>query len=263
MSRQTVLAAERVARALRAAAAAPAAAQAARRALRRPTTPAASATSCRPARTGSTTRRSSPHSRPPARYPPHWTDQQPLYDGLIDGAPDADATRRSPNYYKDATFGVKAGDVESTIDPAPGRDDRARQRLRRPARLRRHARRRDVRRRLRRTPQDRLFLMDVLRHTGRRELSSFVGGSAGNRAMDRASGRSRPTPKPTCSRQFDHAPTSSTAPQGEQARQNDVDRPTSPASTPTSTTRCSNPTKLPGRVRGAGQAADSTGSRPT
>ena len=33
--------------------------------------------------------------------------------------------------------------------------------------------------------QDRLFLMDVLRHTGRAELSSFVGGSRSNREMDR------------------------------------------------------------------------------
>jgi len=33
--------------------------------------------------------------------------------------------------------------------------------------------------------EDRLFLMDVLRHTGRAELSSFAGGAEGNRAMDR------------------------------------------------------------------------------
>ena len=32
--------------------------------------------------------------------------------------------------------------------------------------------------------QDRLFFIDVLRHTGRAQLSSFIGGSPGNRAMD-------------------------------------------------------------------------------
>ena len=34
--------------------------------------------------------------------------------------------------------------------------------------------------------QDRLFLMDILRHTGRAQLSSFIGGSPSNRAMDHA-----------------------------------------------------------------------------
>ncbi len=32
--------------------------------------------------------------------------------------------------------------------------------------------------------EDRLFFMDILRHAGRARLSSFVGGAAGNRAMD-------------------------------------------------------------------------------
>jgi hypothetical protein len=32
--------------------------------------------------------------------------------------------------------------------------------------------------------EDRLFLMDVLRHTGRAQLSSFAGGAPGNRAQD-------------------------------------------------------------------------------
>jgi acyl-homoserine lactone acylase PvdQ len=34
--------------------------------------------------------------------------------------------------------------------------------------------------------EDRLFLMDVLRHTAEAKLSSFIGGSAGNQAMDAA-----------------------------------------------------------------------------
>ncbi len=54
-----------------------------------------------------------------------------------------------PKYFKDASFGVKQGDVERTYSPARRRDDRARQGLRRPAHLRHHPRRRDVRRRLR------------------------------------------------------------------------------------------------------------------
>ena len=43
-------------------------------------------------------------------------DQQPLYDGLIQGA-EGSPTRRSRDYYKDATFGVKPADVESTTKP--------------------------------------------------------------------------------------------------------------------------------------------------
>jgi hypothetical protein len=41
-------------------------------------------------------------------YPPHWVDQQPLYDDLLYAAPtltDADI----PSYFKDATFGSSRG----------------------------------------------------------------------------------------------------------------------------------------------------------
>src|SRR5690349_12326344 len=46
-------------------------------------------------------------------YPDHWMDQQPLYNGLIKGAPTL-TNAKVADFYKDATFGVKAGDVEST-----------------------------------------------------------------------------------------------------------------------------------------------------
>ena len=45
-------------------------------------------------------------------------DQQPLYDGLIQGA-EGLTNETIPDYYKDATFGVKPGDVESTTKPRP------------------------------------------------------------------------------------------------------------------------------------------------
>src|SRR4051794_1050071 len=114
--------------------------------------------------------------------PKHWDDQEPLYDGLLYASPsltEADV----PKYYKDATFGVKPDDVESTISPRAGVTI--------------------VRDKGYGVPhiygdsfenvefgagyaaaQDRLFLIDVLRHTGRATLSSFIGGSAGNRAQD-------------------------------------------------------------------------------
>jgi acyl-homoserine lactone acylase PvdQ len=108
-------------------------------------------------------------------YPPHWIDQQPLYENLLYASPTL-TNREIPKYYKDATFGVKPGDVESRITPKPGvtilRDkgygvphvygDT-------------HA---DVMFGAGyAAAADRLFLMDVLRHTGRGDLASFLGGS--------------------------------------------------------------------------------------
>jgi acyl-homoserine lactone acylase PvdQ len=40
--------------------------------------------------------------------------------------------------------------------------------------------------------RDRLFLMDLLRHVGRGELSSFAGGAAGNRALEQSVWRNSP-----------------------------------------------------------------------
>jgi acyl-homoserine lactone acylase PvdQ len=114
--------------------------------------------------------------------PAHWDDQEPLYDGLLYASPSLTADDL-PKYFKDATFGVKPEDVESTISPRSGvtivRDKQF-----------------GVPRIYGDTfedvefgagyaaAQDRLFLIDVLRHTGRAQLSSFIGGSAGNRAQD-------------------------------------------------------------------------------
>jgi acyl-homoserine lactone acylase PvdQ len=117
--------------------------------------------------------------------PPHWADQQPLYDGLIKAsAGPGFGMADVEDSFKDATFGVPAGKVESTETPRPGvtivrdseygiphvyGDTRA-----------------DVMFGAGYVnAEDRLFLMDVLRHTGRAQLSSFIGGSDSNRAMDR------------------------------------------------------------------------------
>jgi acyl-homoserine lactone acylase PvdQ len=135
--------------------------------------------------------------------PPHWADQQPLYDGLIRAEPTL-TNAGIPNYFKDATFGVPAGQVESTISPRPGvtivRDSKfgiphiygdTRTDAMFGAGYANAA--------------DRLFLMDVLRHTGRGELSSFVGGSPSNRAMDRAQWQFAPYTDADLQHQFDLA----------------------------------------------------------
>ncbi|HEU4600094.1 MAG TPA: penicillin acylase family protein, partial [Solirubrobacterales bacterium] len=111
----------------------------------------------------------------PGLLPPHYADQQPLYENLLYASPTL-TEAQIPSYYKDATFGVPAGEVESTVEPRPGAtivrdkafgiphiygDTRADTMF-----AAGYA-----------GAQDRLFLMDVLRHTGRAELASFLGGS--------------------------------------------------------------------------------------
>jgi len=107
--------------------------------------------------------------------PPHFADQQPLYENLLYGSPGL-TEEQIPNYFKDATFGIPAGQVASTESPRPGvtieRDSAF-----------------GVPRVYGDTradtmfgagyvgAADRLFLMDVLRHTGRADLASFLGGS--------------------------------------------------------------------------------------
>src|SRR3954451_6196158 len=53
--------------------------------------------------------------------------------------------------------------------------------------------------------QDRLFLMDVLRNTGPARLSSFAGGSAANRGMDRTQWELAPYTEGDLQRQVDQA----------------------------------------------------------
>jgi acyl-homoserine lactone acylase PvdQ len=134
--------------------------------------------------------------------PPHSADQQPLYENLVYGAPTL-TDGQIPSYFKDATFGVPAGEVESTIEPRPGVTI--------------------VRDKAYGIPhiygdtradtefgagyagaQDRLFLMDVLRHTGRAELASFLGGS--NAAADASQWQFAPYTEADLEKQLREAP---------------------------------------------------------
>jgi acyl-homoserine lactone acylase PvdQ len=134
--------------------------------------------------------------------PPHFADQQPLYENLIYGSP-ALTDAQVPTYFKDATFGVPAGEVESTITPRAGvtivrdsaygvphiyGDTRADTMF--GAGYAGAA--------------DRLFLMDVLRHTGRAELSSFLGGS--NAETDAAQWGFAPYTEADLEKQLEQAP---------------------------------------------------------
>ena len=133
--------------------------------------------------------------------PQHWADQEPLYDGLLYASPSMKLDDVA-KYFKDATFGVKPDDIASTESPRPGVTI--------------------IRDKAYGVPhiygdtfndvefgagyagaEDRLFLMDVLRHTGRAELSSFVGGAAGDRAQDAAQSAIAPYTEADLQKQID------------------------------------------------------------
>ncbi|TCM46968.1 penicillin acylase family protein [Kribbella sp. VKM Ac-2568] len=135
--------------------------------------------------------------------PPHFSDTVKPYErlvwnsqGITDDGLDA--------YFDDASFGVRPGDVASTIHP------RADVTI--------------VRDKSRGVPhitgtthegtmfgagyagaQDRLFVMDVFRHLGRGQLTPFAGGAAGNRAFEQEFWRTAPYTEAELQKQFDDA----------------------------------------------------------
>ncbi len=136
--------------------------------------------------------------------PPHFADQLPLYANLIHGSPTL-THEQIGEYFKDATFGVKEGDAEATVSPrsdvtivrdkgfgVPHVYGSTRAGVMFGAGYA--------------AAQDRLFLMDVLRHTARAELSSFAGGSAGDRAMDRTQWMIAPYTEADLESQLTNAP---------------------------------------------------------
>ncbi len=60
-----------------------------------------------------------PSSRCCGTYPPHATDQLSMYENLVYATPGLTAAQ-IPNYFKDASFGVQAGQVERTYSPRAG-----------------------------------------------------------------------------------------------------------------------------------------------
>ena len=112
--------------------------------------------------------------------PPHNNDQLGMYSSLTTAAPNI-ATSQIGDYFKDATFGVKPGDVASEESPEPGVTIVRDKQFGVPHIYG------DTRAELMfgigyATAEDRLFFIDVLRHAGEGDLASFAGGS--NVSMD-------------------------------------------------------------------------------
>ena len=133
--------------------------------------------------------------------PPHSDDQLRMYENLVYATPGLTAAQL-PEFFKDASFGVRPGDVERTYSP---RGDVTVQRDRGFGIPHVYGSTRAG------TmfgagyvgAEDRLFFMDVLRNVGRGTLSSFAGGAAGNRAMDEDIWSQAPYEEKDFQRQYD------------------------------------------------------------
>jgi acyl-homoserine lactone acylase PvdQ len=139
---------------------------------------------------------------PQHKIPPHFNDQLPLYQNLVYADPTLTPSQ-IPKYFKDATFGVKPHDVASVEHPESGltvvRDQwdvphvygQTRDQTEFGAGYA--------------AAEDRLFMIDVLRHYAEAKLSSFVGGSPSDRAMDEGQWEIAPYTQADLQWQLDHA----------------------------------------------------------
>jgi acyl-homoserine lactone acylase PvdQ len=140
--------------------------------------------------------------------PSSFEDQLPMYENLEYAAPTLTDGQVS-DYFKDATFGVEPQNIVGTESPEPGltivRDNY------------------DVPHVYGQTraetmfgagyagAEDRLFLMDVLRHYAEGQLASFAGGSRSNRQMDETQWSVAPYSEQDLQSQIDNAQTDCSA----------------------------------------------------
>src|SRR4051794_26113235 len=132
--------------------------------------------------------------------PAHNDDQLAMYRDLVYASPGlSPASLR--RYYKDSTFGVQKQDVERTYSPR-GDVTVVRDRFGVPHV---YGDTRDgamfglgyV------TAEDRLFFIDILRHVGRAQLASFVGGNPANVLLDREIWQTAPYAEEDLQKQVD------------------------------------------------------------
>jgi hypothetical protein len=116
-------------------------------------------------------------------FPPHFIDQLEMYDGLVHASPGLTEDRIF-EFFKDASFGVRENDVDRVYSPTAGvtvvRDASSGT-----PHIFGETRYATMFAQGYTAAEDRLFLMDALRHVGRARVSEFLGASPANQKMDR------------------------------------------------------------------------------
>jgi acyl-homoserine lactone acylase PvdQ len=117
-----------------------------------------------------------------AAYQPHEFDQLDMYADLVHNAPGLNESQLA-SFYKDASFGVPDGDIERVYSPIAGVTV-VRDKSFGVAHIFGQTRYATMYAQGYTAAEDRLFLMDVLRHLGRARLSELLGNTAANRSLD-------------------------------------------------------------------------------
>lgn len=119
--------------------------------------------------------------------PDHLTDQLGLYESLVAKAPGLANLDGVKDLFKDASFGVAPGDVAATYSPLLRNDVViVRDKSYNVPHIYGSTREGTMFGAGYASAEDRLFMMDTLRHVARGRLSEFLGASPANLAMDRA-----------------------------------------------------------------------------
>ena len=114
----------------------------------------------------------------PSALPPHYADQRAMYDALVRAKSVTDANLT--DYFKDASFGVKADDVDRVYHPGDNKDVTVvRDKSFGIPHIYGRTRYATMFAEGYATAEDRLVFLDVLRHVGRGTLSELVGTGLG------------------------------------------------------------------------------------
>jgi acyl-homoserine lactone acylase PvdQ len=136
-----------------------------------------------------------------SQRPPHSNDQLAMYGDLVHVAPNLKA-EDIPKYFKDGSFGVKPDDVDRTYSPR-GDVTIVRDKSFGTGHVYGDTRAGTMFGAGYLAAEDRLFFIDVLRHLGRAQLTSFAGGAQGNQDFDEEQWAIAPYTEDDLQRQYD------------------------------------------------------------